>query len=68
LGGDSLLKYRYEGSLGCCLDTIFKDYEWKPWLFAGMVSSFWEKRENKLRYLEWLKEELAIKDHDDVIN
>ncbi len=63
-GGSSLLR-RFGHSFYGVLKWYYPDFEWKEWLFQSAPVGFWNKLENRLRYLEWLGEELGFKEIED---
>ena len=40
------------------LSKVYPDHKWLPWLFKHVPSNWWESMENRLQYLEWLKQKL----------
>ena len=68
LGGAGLLYSEYRNSPFLMLSTIYNEYEWLPWKFTIPPSGYWENTENQLKFLEWAKKELNIKEYKDWYN
>jgi hypothetical protein len=48
------------------LQMAYPTQTWLPWKFSfGVPPSFWEKAENKVRFVEWLAKDMSIKQLDD---
>jgi len=45
--------------------SCFPDEDWKEWLFNTVPAGFWNKRQNRLRYLKWLEEQIGISKPDE---
>ncbi|MFW6059087.1 MAG: hypothetical protein ACODAQ_02835 [Phycisphaeraceae bacterium] len=46
-----------------------KDYKprvkWREWEFGAVTQGFWQKRENRIRYMNWLGEQLGFRKAED---
>lgn len=52
---------RFGGSLGEALECAYPGKSFPPWLFStGVSSSYWKTKENRLRYMEFLRGKLNI--------
>ena len=58
--GGGLLHNSYGSSMLAAMMDYQPDYDWKPWLFGGTPNGFWNVRENRSQYMEWLGEKLGI--------
>src|SRR6266540_3951192 len=54
--GDSLLPL---------LKDYLPEYEWLEWRFRQVPKGFWDKRANRLRYLNWLGQQLGFQRPED---
>jgi hypothetical protein len=61
LGGEVLLKQKYEGSLYLLLSKIYPDYNWLPWNFDNNLLNYWEDMKNQKKFIEWVETQLNIK-------
>ena len=60
--GSGLLACYYGDSPIRALREYKKEITGKEWLFNSTSQGFWSKQENRRRYLEWLGEELHVKE------
>lgn len=45
---------------------LYPEFDWKEWLIlSGAPNNFWKKKENCLRYLLWLKDEIGFTQEED---
>ena len=58
--GSQYLKL-YGGSPIAALRDCFPRYTWNEWMFARVPVGFWNKRENRKRYMRWLGKRLKFK-------
>src|SRR5690606_24628536 len=58
-----ILRY-YHGSPYKALSEIYPDHPWLPWKFQKLSTGYFNKIENRYRYMEWLSQELSM-DHPD---
>jgi hypothetical protein len=65
LGGYTLLKSYYNGSLGWALMGAFPDHAWLPWLFREVPKGVWTNMVYQQRYFEWLAKRLQISELSD---
>ncbi|HVC93275.1 MAG TPA: hypothetical protein VND64_06265 [Pirellulales bacterium] len=62
-GGAFLL--HYDSSAVAAVMAYLPDYGWKEWLFTFTPKDFWSARRNRRRYMDWLAEQLGIRDPED---
>ena len=62
-GGSLLLMYN--SSPAAAVMAYLPDYPWKEWLFSGVPHGFWDKPNNRRRYMAWLGEQVGIKKPED---
>ena len=55
--GRSLLS-RYQKSPAKLLMSLFPESIWEPWMFESVPKGFWEAKENRKMYLDWLARKL----------
>jgi hypothetical protein len=58
--GTQFLKL-YRGSPIKALEDCFPSYKWNEWMFARVPFGFWDKAENRRRYIRWLATKVKIK-------
>lgn len=58
--GGPLLR-KYGRSPFKILSSIYTDYEFLPWLFNRSPRSYFELRENRMKYADWLIEKVGVK-------
>lgn len=51
-----------------CLQKVYPDERFKPWLFNKTPQSFWTNLYNRRRYFDWLADELNIERTEDWYN
>ena len=66
LGGGPLLNKH--GSLYNLLKTVYPEYPWIAWKFPKVPIHFWNSKENQIKFMEWAKSQLQIKEVDDWYN
>jgi hypothetical protein len=54
------LRY-YHGSPYKALSEIYPDYDWLPWKFEKLSTGYFNRIENRYRYIQWLSQELLIR-------
>lgn len=59
------LLHRYDNSNSQLLAAIYPQYHWLPWKFAKCPRSYWDNVNNHIKFMEWAKNELKIKDLED---
>lgn len=47
------------------LAKAYPDHEWLPWRFRQLAAGFWENKNNRVQYLEWLRKRLDIHEVSD---
>eukprot|EP01125_Pyxidicula_operculata_P011832 TRINITY_DN3871_c0_g1_i1.p1 TRINITY_DN3871_c0_g1~~TRINITY_DN3871_c0_g1_i1.p1 ORF type:complete len:468 (+),score=35.99 TRINITY_DN3871_c0_g1_i1:69-1472(+) len=71
---EDVIKYRGHfmvekyGSLYDILKAHYPSHTWYPWMFKKLSNGYWNNRENRIQYLEYLKEKLNIKSPEDWYN
>jgi hypothetical protein len=63
-GGGRLLDDYYNGSIARAICSIYPEFQWQPWRFTNVPSSFWRTLENQKIFMEWIEKKLEIKDPD----
>jgi hypothetical protein len=63
-GGGTVLQYWNDSAIRAVEDT-YRDYDWKPWLFNFAPRHFWEDPANHQKYMQWLGEQLGIREPSD---
>lgn len=58
--GGGLLANYFGDSPQRALNEYLPEEDWLPWKFRSVPQSFWKPRENRMRYLSWLAEQLGI--------
>jgi hypothetical protein len=51
----------YNGSPVAVIKAYLPKYRWLEWLFSGVPHGFWLDRKNRVRYMDWLGEQLGYK-------
>jgi hypothetical protein len=59
--GGGLLGRKFHDSPSALLKDVFPYYDWKEWLFVHAPSRFWQQRANRLRYFDWLGQQLGYR-------
>eukprot|EP01027_Heterolobosea_sp_BB2_P026356 GEZU01040587.1.p1 GENE.GEZU01040587.1~~GEZU01040587.1.p1 ORF type:complete len:509 (-),score=114.87 GEZU01040587.1:129-1430(-) len=78
-GYHTLLRRRYNNSLGKALTTVFPEYDWLPWRFSSsaapaaetqwlLESGFWDDLRNQRRFFDWAARQLNVAKPDDWYN
>lgn len=62
--GRAFIDYYNSSTIKAVRDCV-PDYPWIEWKFNRLPSEYWNKKKNRLRYLQWLSEELGFDDPDD---
>jgi hypothetical protein len=63
--GSSVLLHRWGGSAVRAVMDAFPDHDWKEWRFVSCPRRFWRDRKNHRRYMEWLGEQVGVRELDD---
>jgi hypothetical protein len=58
----------YNGSATLLLLSIYPDYKWLVWKFVYVPTGYWDNKDNRKVYTEWLKINLNIKTMEDWYN
>jgi hypothetical protein len=64
IGGEKLLA-QYQQSLPKCLQTVYPEFQWHPWLFKHSQKQFWKKGSNQRECTSWMEKELHINTQED---
>ncbi len=58
-GGKGLLNSHYGNSLFRALQSVYPEYDWKPWRFQQPTRGYWEKSllSDQREYLDWITRE-----------
>ncbi len=62
--GVGMVRY-FNGSPSALLAASMPDYDWLEWRFTHVPNRFWSERRNRVRYLDWLGEQLGFKRLED---
>eukprot|EP01125_Pyxidicula_operculata_P009004 TRINITY_DN2973_c0_g1_i1.p1 TRINITY_DN2973_c0_g1~~TRINITY_DN2973_c0_g1_i1.p1 ORF type:complete len:519 (+),score=100.26 TRINITY_DN2973_c0_g1_i1:46-1602(+) len=54
------------GSVHNLLSCIYPDKKWLPWKFSKVPIAYWDDKKNQMEYIQWLREELNLKNEDDM--
>ena len=68
LGGAGLLRAKYQSSLSLLLTNVYPENKWLPWQFNVTSSKFWADNKNKKMFLDWVSEQLNVKEPSDWAN
>lgn len=63
-----LLNNYYNDSLCEALQMIYNDHKWFPFLFKHINSEYWIDKDNHRQYVDWLGDQLSIKNLDEWYN
>jgi hypothetical protein len=63
-GGRRILDI-YKCSIYKLITSIYKEYDWKPWLFKKVPRSYWNNLQNQKKYLEWFVKQQNIQKMED---
>ena len=47
------------------LSNVYHNFEWLPWKFDNCPSTYWDNKENQIKYMEWVREQLHYKEMND---
>ena len=62
-GGRALLEKQFDGSLFATLNSAYLHHEWLAWKMEQNVPrGFWNSKENQKHFMDWLGNELGVKD------
>ena len=59
------LLVEYEHSIPVLMMEVYPEAPWEPWRFSSVTKGFWDKKENRKKYLIWLGKRLEFKSMDD---
>lgn len=59
--GHGLLSNYYGDSVFAAVKEYLPRRRWLPWRFATVPQGFWQKADNRFRYLDWLAKRLRIR-------
>jgi hypothetical protein len=63
--GGALIMNKYNGSPYLLLTFLYPEYEWLFWKFVCSPNNSWGSKENQLKYMAWLGEQLGYKTKED---
>jgi hypothetical protein len=49
---------RYYENFENCYRSFYPDYNWIPWKFSRVPNGYWEFKENRRKYMDWLFKDL----------
>lgn len=55
---------KFGHSYSRALIAIYSDFEFLPWLFGKVAHGYFTVRENRVRYVEWLKRRTGLKESE----
>ena len=58
----------YDNSHIKLIMSIYNEYDWLPWKFNSVPKGYWEDKQNQLKYMNWLANEIKIKTMEDWYN
>ena len=64
-GAHSLLS-KYNSSPYLLLSAVYPEYNWLPWRFKHTPKRIWEDKNIVIKFMEWAKKELKIKEWNKV--
>ena len=65
--GGGLIQLHYNYSPIAFVTSMYPNYNWIMWKFRGGVPQrYWQSKENCLKYIEWLKQELGYTNMEDL--
>jgi hypothetical protein len=59
--GATFLLHEHHGSPYYALKATYSDHEFLPWLFKKSAKNYFKKRENRQKYVEWLRNKMGVK-------
>jgi len=63
--GSTLLSLYNNSPIAILKNVVDPDYDWKPWLFSTTPMGFWNARENRRAFGDWLGVQLGFESADD---
>jgi hypothetical protein len=42
------------------MESIYPEHPWLAWKFGKVPTGFWSKRENQLKYMDWVRKDLGM--------
>lgn len=63
-GGGLIANYYRDSPQQAVLDYL-PDHPWRGWLFRSTPQGFWQSKQNRMDYMDWLGETLGLKSLDD---
>ena len=63
--GASLLRKYYNSTTSQLVTSLYPEYEWLFWKFTSAPKNFWDSKENQLKYITWLGEQLGYTTEED---
>ena len=65
--GGSTLVNMYESHIKL-IENVYPNYNWLPWKFNSVPNGYWEDRNNVIKYMNWLSNELHVNKYEDWYN
>ena len=65
IGGKTLLRNKYDGTVYTLLSTVYPEYDWLPWKFHRTSRNTWKEQETTRKFLEWAGNQLGVKELSD---
>jgi len=59
-GHASGLLKAYNGSLAKALRALYPEHNWQEWRFRKVPQHFWDNKQNILRYMKWVSDEIGV--------
>lgn len=63
--GSGVLQIYWHSSPSEAVKETFPKYDWCEWLFTKVPNGFWDVRENRIRYMTWLGQQLHYHTFED---
>jgi hypothetical protein len=67
-GGSELLKQKYNGSPSYALKIIYPEIDWQVFRFHSVPKDYWNYREHRRKYFDWIADMLSISLSEDWYN
>jgi len=63
-GGEALLT-RHGSSFVQVLKSVVPDHDWHEWQFPSVSDGFWESRDNRIRFVNWMGKRFGVEKPED---
>jgi len=64
--GRVLIEKHFHWSAVALLQATYDHFDFKPWLFAQVPRNYFDKKENRKQYVEWLVEKVGVKSESEL--